>query len=667
MLTAIADELQRDEAEERRGAQEQGKAEKRGIPEERGTAQRPVAALDEAAAQAEGETPAEAVAQGEPVMAAGAEAHPGEPVARAGDVLTSAGGEAGQADLQAPAPDQMDQQAAASTSTAWSPGPGQPDSQPQVLDQAAAPAPTVWSPPPRPADLLPPAPGLEAHQPAASAPTVWSPPPRPADLPPPAPDRAAHRASPPDQADLQAPAADRPDPQPAVPLPRRNPGRNGAPPAPAHVRRQFLPSSLLGRRLGSDDYIQPVPTITGFRAGSPAAPEAGYRADDPAAAATLPTGAPPLMPRPSGSAPPGPGEAGAAPPAGVPPVPAVPPDLAGESPPPAAGATTAASAAPGPAGPASAAAPAPAAPSAARTAQGSGRRYRIAGLLVAVIALLVAAAIAFLLSGRHATAGNGQGLGAPGAGAGERNLAAAWVAGQVSRTAVVACDPVMCHALAARGVPVRVLYPLGPATASPLHSQIIVATAQLRARFGSLLSSVYAPAVLASFGSGPQRIEIRQTAPHGAAAYRATLGDDLLSRRASGAELLRSNRITVAPIARQQLSAGQVDSRLLIAIAEMAAMHPLYIINFGSEAPGADSDLPLRFADLAETRRAHHHFGPSAGYVRSLVSFLQGQRIPFRPTHVATVHLARGTKALRIEFPAPSPLGLLPRTGPDRA
>src|SRR5215472_15938963 len=165
VLTAIADELQRDEGEERRRAQEQGKAE---------------------------------------------EAHPGEPVAQAGDVLTSAGGEAGQADPQAPAPDQMDQQAAASTSTVWPQGPGQADSQAQVLDQAAA-----------------------------SAPTVWSPPPRPADLPPPAPDQAAHRASPPDPADLQAPAADGPDPQTAVLLPRRNPGRNGAPPPPAHVRRQF--------------------------------------------------------------------------------------------------------------------------------------------------------------------------------------------------------------------------------------------------------------------------------------------------------------------------------------------------------------------------------------------------------------------------------------------
>jgi hypothetical protein len=293
----------------------------------------------------------------------------------------------------------------------------------------------------------------------------------------------------------------------------------------------------------------------------------------------------------------------------------------------------------------------------------SGRRYRIAGLLVAVIVLIAAAAVALLLSSRS---GNGHGgQGAPGAGAGERNLAAAWVAGQVSRTAMVACDPVMCHALAAHGLPGRVLYLLGPKATSPLPSVIVVATAQVRAQFGYRLSAVYAPAVLARFGSGPQRIEIRQTAVHGAAVYRARLGADLLSRKTSGAELLHSSRIAMTPIARRDLSAGRVDSRLLIAITEMSSVHPMYIINFGSVAPGADPDLPLRFADLAESGRAHDQSGRSAGYVRSMVSFLHAQHLPFRPAHVATVRLdGLGTKALRVEFAAPSPMGLL---GPHRA
>jgi hypothetical protein len=302
---------------------------------------------------------------------------------------------------------------------------------------------------------------------------------------------------------------------------------------------------------------------------------------------------------------------------------------------------------------------APAAQSAGRKPQSSGGRYRIAGLLVAVIALAAAAVIVLLLSGRSGAAGNHQGgQGAPGAGAGERNLAAAWVAGQVSRAAVVACDPLMCRALTAHGAPSRVLYSLGPGTASPLHAGIIVATAQVRVRFGALLSSGYAPAVLASFGSGPQRIEIRQIAPHGAAAYRAKLAADLLRRKTSGAELLYNHRIAMAPIARRELSAGRVDSRLMIAIAHLASVRRMYIINFGSVAPGADPDLPLRFADLSVTGRAHRHFGWSARYVRSMISFLHAQRSPFRPTHVGTVYLAGGVQALRIEFPAPSPLGL---------
>ena len=450
-----------------------------------------------------------------------------------------------------------------------------------------------------------------------------------------------------------------------APLPRRSPGTNGAPPPPAHVRWGVLPLSLLGRRLDSETHTEPLPGITVFRAGGPAAPDSALRAEDPAAP-TLPADAPPLVPALPGSVPPGSGEAGSAPPGS---------GEAGTGPPdrePASPVSPAPTFSPGPPGRSwppdrhekqpgdGAVVPAPAAPSAGRKPQSSGGRYRVAGLLVAVIALAAAAVIVLLLSGRSGAAGNHQGgQGAPGAGAGERNLAAAWVAGQVSRAAVVACDPVMCRALTAHGVPPRVLYPLGPRTTSPLHAGIIVATAQVRARFGALLSRGYAPGVLASFGSGPQLIEIRQIAPRGAAAYRAMLGADLLRRKTSGAELLRSNRIAMAPIARRELSAGRVDSRLMIAIARMASVRRMYIINFGSVAPGAAPDLPLRFADLSVTGRAHRHFGWSDRYVRSMVSFLHAQRFPFRPTHVATVYLAGGVRALRIEFPAPSPMGLL--------
>jgi hypothetical protein len=305
------------------------------------------------------------------------------------------------------------------------------------------------------------------------------------------------------------------------------------------------------------------------------------------------------------------------------------------------------------------AAPLPAAPPTAKRPQRSGRPYRIAGVILAVVALLVAGVIALVLSGRTTHGhGAGSGLHVTGAGAAVREHAAAWVSFQVSRTAVVACDPVMCQALKSDGLLARRLYPLGPQTTSPLRSQIIVATAAVRARFGNLLGSVYAPAVLASFGAGTDRIDIRQTAQHGAAAYRAMLSAGMANRKASGAQLLHSGRITAAAIARRELAAGQVDGRLLLAIAQMSATHRMFIVEFGAPAPGADPNIPLRQADLAEG--AHHHAGlaVSAGFVRSVVAFLHAQRGQFRPARLHLVHLADGAAVLRIEYTAPSPMGL---------
>jgi hypothetical protein len=217
----------------------------------------------------------------------------------------------------------------------------------------------------------------------------------------------------------------------------------------------------------------------------------------------------------------------------------------------------------------------------------------------------------------------------------------------------------MCQALRSHGVLASRLYQLGPQTTSPLRAGIIIATAAVRAQFGNVLGAVYAPAVLASFGFGPDRIDIRQTAQHGAAAYRAMLRSDLANRKASGAQLLHSGRIAAAPIARRQLASGEVDGRLLIAIAQMAAAHPMFIVDFGIPAPGAGPAIPLRQADLAEDAHAHHLGHVSAGYVRSMVSFLHAQHGAFRPARVQTVHVANGLTVLRIQFTAPSPLGLL--------
>jgi hypothetical protein len=294
-----------------------------------------------------------------------------------------------------------------------------------------------------------------------------------------------------------------------------------------------------------------------------------------------------------------------------------------------------------------------------------GRRYRAAGVLFSVAALITVGSLAWTLHDHSAattTLRSHRQRPAPGAGqVAVRNQAAAWVAAQIGRTTIVSADSAMCRELQAHGVSQRDLYALGPDTANLLRSAVIVATPAVRAQFGTLLNSAYAPAVLASFGSGRQRVDIREVATRGAAAYRSMLAADLAARKSSAAELLRSNRITVSPTARRQLSAGQVDSRLQIMVAAMAAERPIYIVAFNSFAPGADANMPLRFADLTQASSGYlvGSRPVTPAFVRSMAGFLREQPAPYRPLRVKTVRLAGGHTVLRVGFAAPSPLGLL--------
>ena len=300
-------------------------------------------------------------------------------------------------------------------------------------------------------------------------------------------------------------------------------------------------------------------------------------------------------------------------------------------------------------------------PNPARPPARARRRRGIGGGLVVVV-LFCAGSLGFLLN-RHSTTAptaNGHTISARGEAA-VRDRAAAWVAGQVSRAATVSCDRVMCQALAAYGVPAASLLELEPGNADPPRSSIIVATAAVRSMIGSRLSSADAPAVIASFGSGSMQISIRVVAPRRAAAYFSALSADIAARKAAGTQLLDNQRIIASAAARRQLAGGRVDPRLLVILAGLAAQRPVSIVAFGDLAPGASPGIPLRSADLAQTGATA---GPNpAAQLRAMAVFLRAQRDPYLAAHIQTARRAGGRNVLRIEFAAPSPLGLLgPRT-----
>ncbi len=307
---------------------------------------------------------------------------------------------------------------------------------------------------------------------------------------------------------------------------------------------------------------------------------------------------------------------------------------------------------PGAAAPAPSAAPAPV-PGAASDATSEAEPESASWLGAGLAALIVIPALVIgslsVVAVRHFT---GTRTGSPPSTAPVRQEAAVrgetatWVAQQVSPGQTVFCDQAMCAALEAHGLPARDLLALGPLSPDPRQSGVVVETPAVRALFGTSLDRAWAPAVLASFGSGSAGVTVRVVASHGAIAYQTALAGERAAGKAAGARLLADRRISVPASARAQLTAGLVDLRLLSALTALSRHLPVSLVEFGNVGTGASAGVPFRFADLSAT-------GQAAATVRSVLS---GLNTALRPVRTVPVVLPDGQAVLRVEFAAPSPL-----------
>jgi hypothetical protein len=235
-----------------------------------------------------------------------------------------------------------------------------------------------------------------------------------------------------------------------------------------------------------------------------------------------------------------------------------------------------------------------------------------------------------------------------------RTEAVTWILQQVSRAAVVSCDPQVCTDLVSAGFPAANLLTLGPGSTDPLGSALVVATAPIRAQYGGRLASVYAPAVIASFGSGNAKIDIRLVFPGGTAGYGAVQQADLSARKTADAQLLANSQIAVSATARAQLLSGDIDPRLPQLLAIMAASHPVSVVDFVNQSPGGGPASLLRSVDLATVDSAAHL--TRAAYLGWIDAFIDAQRAQYRPAWAQPVTLRTGQAVLRIGYSAPSPL-----------
>jgi Protein kinase domain len=296
-------------------------------------------------------------------------------------------------------------------------------------------------------------------------------------------------------------------------------------------------------------------------------------------------------------------------------------------------------------------------PRSARRSARSRRRWRATAAATAVVLVAGAAVAAFELGGQAngpsaKAGGNGSTSQRLAAEAKARSEAVAWIVQQVSRAATVSCDAQVCADLASKRF--LNLLTLGPTSNDPLGSSLVVATSAVRAQYGRRLATVYAPAVIASFGSGAARIDIRLVFPGGTTRFRAVAGPALQARKTADAELLTNTHIVVSPTARAQLLTGGVDPRLPLLLAAMAHGHRVRVVGFVDQSPGGGPASLLRSVDLAVAGKP----SPSrrAAFERWVRSWLRVQRAQFRLAWSQPVTQRPGQIVMMIGYKAPSPL-----------
>jgi hypothetical protein len=234
--------------------------------------------------------------------------------------------------------------------------------------------------------------------------------------------------------------------------------------------------------------------------------------------------------------------------------------------------------------------------------------------------------------------------------------AAAWVNQQVAPGTIVACDAQTCPVLTAGGITGAQQVQVGLNSQSLSDASIAVVTPGLRTLFSTLdpsLGNEVIPVALASFGP----VSVQEIYPAGAAAYQAALSQDVQLRIQVGEQLLNSGRVSASPGAQSELTAGDVDPRLLLAIQALANQQSVKIVDFGVPGAAAGPGAPFRGVQLAET-------DPSGGmapsvYLQSMIALLQAHATfpPF--LNGKQVTLGDGQTVVQVLYAAPTPLGLL--------
>ncbi|WP_157987685.1 hypothetical protein [Jiangella endophytica] len=196
-------------------------------------------------------------------------------------------------------------------------------------------------------------------------------------------------------------------------------------------------------------------------------------------------------------------------------------------------------------------------------------------------------------------------------------------------------------------VAVSVDEPFEPHPPGWIHYDYIVSTAALRSDDTDrpdVRTALAESTVVAAFGGGEDRVEVRAIHPLGRAVTEAVAAGDRRTVRHATGQLLRNESLTFDPAARSVAAAGLVDPRLVIVLGKLSATQDLDVSL--PALPGEDDGVRRQLVLSAL---------PTRDEAARLALWLLGQPPPFTPSQVD----ADGTTVIAT-YSLTAPRGLLP-------
>jgi hypothetical protein len=189
-----------------------------------------------------------------------------------------------------------------------------------------------------------------------------------------------------------------------------------------------------------------------------------------------------------------------------------------------------------------------------------------------------------------------------------------WVAAELPAGARVGVDSAVFTGLAGTGrVTARVL-----AGRTDWHTDThILSTPVLRdeaARDPALSAVLQSSLPIAVFGRGVKRVEVRQVAPDGAAAFARRWRQDVVDRAVAGIDLLHNPRVQENSSSRAVLLRGGLDLRAVVLVTLLAAQTDVRMIDVTSDPHEAAAHMPARRVAIAIT-----HAAPSLAAVLAML------------------------------------------------